>query len=193
MTAKLKLGGWVLCFLLFAGTAANLTPMQPGWNSEYKVQVPRPVPLSSEQKALVEHLSSKYTKPLALVERIVRAAYREARRNELPPTLVLAIIEKESSLKPESVNYYGAMGLMQVVPRFHTDKLEDVESKEELLTPETNIRVGTQILAEYITSKQGNIPRALKKYSGNARDYFKRVAAYRKRLDKVRAEANAMA
>ncbi len=188
MTAKLKLGGLVLFLLLLLGPVTDLTPVQPGLSSSTDVE--GPPPLTREQQALVDHLSQKYGRQPHLTERVVRAAYEEGERHDMSPLLILAIVEKESSLRPEVVNNYGAMGLMQVVPRYHPDKLSEDEGKEQLLHPETNIRVGAKILSEYLNAKKGNLQAALKKYSGNARQYFQKVAHYRKDLQTVTKSAN---
>lgn len=186
MTAKLKLGGSLAAFFLAAIVATNAGPMQPSPDFDWKFA--GPAPLSTEQMSLVSHLADKYDQPLPLAERIVRASYKEAQGAGLPPLLVLAIIEKESSLRPDAVSRYGAMGLMQVVPRFHPEKLKAPgQPEEELLHPEDNIRVGVRVLTETLALKGGDLTRALKAYSGNATNYAGRVAFFRSALEKVTA------
>jgi len=138
--------------------------------------------LSTEQAHLVEHLAQKYQKPESFMETTVLAAYKEAEAHKISPLLVLAIIEKESSFRHQVVNSYGAMGLMQVVPRWHPDKLSPFEPKSQLLDPEVNIRVGTRVLAEYLTEKKGNLSQALAKYSGGASTYYERVKQFERKL-----------
>jgi len=69
-------------------------------------------------------------------------------------------------------NSYGAMGLMQVVPRFHPEK---IKAGETLLDPDVNVRVGAQILNEYLRWHEGELNAALKRYSGVARNYARDV------------------
>lgn len=58
--------------------------------------------------------------------------------------MVTAMIAQESSFNPESKSWAGAVGLMQVLPRF-------VEtSYEELYDPVKNIQVGAQIIKEHL-------------------------------------------
>lgn len=193
MTAKLKLGWVILVMLSAMMTSANLTPAEPprvAWPAPHASSPALAAsPVSNEQAALAEHLASKYAQPLALVTRIVRAVYQEAASIGLPPLLVLAIIEKESSLKPQATNPSGAVGLMQVVPRYHGDKLQQVMHPDGLRHPETNIRVGSRILAQYLEARSGNLEKALVAYSGNARDYYRRVKAFRSELEEVRSQA----
>lgn len=141
--------------------------------------------IQQEQKALAAHLSKKYSQPLPLVQRIVKAAYSEGKKHELSPLLVLAIIEKESSLKPTAGNSYGAQGLMQVVPRYHREKLKGEKHPDGLKNPETNIRVGSKVIAEYLKLRKGNLDAALAYYSGGAREYAPKVKAFRASLESV--------
>lgn len=81
---------------------------------------------------------------------------------ELDFELVMSIIGAESSFDYRAKSSYGAVGLMQVVPRWHMDKL----SGRDALDIEVNIDVGTQILREYIDIFDGDLERALAKYNG---------------------------
>lgn len=79
----------------------------------------------------------------------------------------------------------GAQGLMQVMPRFHEDKLQEGEDRTAFLDPETNIRVGAQILKESI-SRAGSVMAGLQRYNGNPGDpsqsYANKVMAEKARL-----------
>lgn len=179
-----------LLLLAFVQVLSSWNPVQPAQVIDQGAVQPvlhREVapPLSKEQKNLVSYLSDKYSTSKQFAERIVRAAYREARQAGISPLLVLAIIEKESSLRPEVRSGYGAVGLMQVVPRFHADKVASSNPSESLKHPETNIRVGTQIVAEYVDGNGGNLKKALRKYSGNARAYAAKVFTFRRQLERA--------
>ncbi|KWT98345.1 transglycosylase [Variovorax sp. WDL1] len=143
--------------------------------------------VAAEQQVLVDHLASKYKKPEGLVKRIVSSAYSEAVKVGMSPLLILAIAMKESSLDPAARSGYGAVGLMQVVPRFHMEKMRSKQDPEVLLrSPEVNIRVGTTILAEYHAQQRGSLTSTLAKYSGKARGYAERVFHFRKELETVK-------
>ena len=83
------------------------------------------------------------------------AAYvlRQARRYRLPPALIWAIIEVESSFNPYAVSPIPAYGLMQVVPhtagrdahRFLTGR-DGIPSRTLLFTPARNIEYGSTYL-----------------------------------------------
>lgn len=191
MTAKLKLGLGSLAVALAMITSTTLTPAQP-FRPVWKVQrvLPDSAPESvvREQSALAQHLASKYERPLAMVTRIVRAAYQEAATIGIPPLLLLAMIEKESGLKPNIVNAAGAVGLMQVIPKYHADKLRQVMHPDGLRNPETNIRVGSRILVQFLERRNGNIDQALQAYSGNSKSYPRKVNAMKHELEEVRSQ-----
>ncbi|HKE41580.1 MAG TPA: transglycosylase SLT domain-containing protein, partial [Casimicrobiaceae bacterium] len=60
------------------------------------------------------------------------------------------------------------VGLMQVIPRYHADKL-DASAGAAVLDPHTNIHVGARILKEYI-SRGGNEVAGLQLYNGSSAD-----------------------
>src|SRR5207302_9751863 len=67
--------------------------------------------------------------------------YREARRNNLPPELVAAVVESESDFRPRLVSNKNALGLMQIVPE--TGRLMGAD---DLFNPTENIAAGTKYL-----------------------------------------------
>ncbi len=175
---------FVMCLLI--PQPSMFAPPETSLGVQGLAALASPAPLTREQANLVDYLSDKYKTSSALVERIVRAAYKYAAQSNLSPMLVLAIIEKESSLKPDAKSGYGAIGLMQVVPRYHAEKLPGDTHAEHLASlkhPETNIRVGTQIVAEYVAEQGGSLERGLRKYSGNASAYLKKVLRFRRELE----------
>ncbi len=67
--------------------------------------------------------------------------YREARKNQLPPELVAAVVEAESDFRPRLVSGKDARGLMQIVPE--TGRLMGTQN---LFNPADNIAAGTKYL-----------------------------------------------
>lgn len=179
-----------LALCLFAGVSA-------GWKSPTPLASPLSEGTSPEvsqakvKQQLVTHLSKKYKRPASEVHTVVSTVFHEAAKHNLPPLLVLGLIEQESSLVPEAASGYGALGLMQVVPRFHRDKLANPAAPSSLLHPKENVRVGTAILAEYLGRARGDMRLALKRYSGDARDYAKKVLRNQERLADVVTDAPA--
>ena len=181
-----RMGLMYVFFVLLA-----LTPCAPIVVPDAHVQLSVTAQLSPEEKALTDHLSEKYSKPYPLIARIVKAAYLEGQRLSISPLTLLAVMEKESSFKASVVNFYGAVGLMQVVPRVHLPQLSKDDAVAVLTQPEANIRMGASILSEYVAAKNGNLDKALRKYSGNASGYAKKVRFYQDKLVEIARTARA--
>jgi hypothetical protein len=145
-----------------------------------------------KKQAQAAYLAAKLRKREAVVRKYVDLAWEEARKRDwLAPELLIAIMQKESSLQPKVQSRYGAQGLMQVVRRWHRDKLHPSES---LFDPEVNIRVGADVLEEYLALSNGDINQALRKYSGNADGYVNTILKESRNLSRVaeRAASKAM-
>lgn len=93
-----------------------------------------------------------------------------ATRQGLNPRLVHSIIQVESSGRPSAVSSKSAVGLMQV----HHPTWKHRWSRRQLMDPERNLMAGTTILKQYMR-ESGSLEEALRKYSGGARDYAKKV------------------
>jgi soluble lytic murein transglycosylase-like protein len=140
------------------------------------------------QQALIEHVSRRFLVAAAVTERMVATAYRAAAEVGLDPLLVLAVIAVESRFNPIAESGMGAKGLMQIIPRFHLDKLRAAGGEDAVFDPESNILVGARILQEYVY-RTGTLVAGLQQYNGAARDanayYAQRVMAERERLEQV--------
>ncbi|MEX0907957.1 MAG: transglycosylase SLT domain-containing protein [Gemmatimonadota bacterium] len=102
-----------------------------------------------------------------LVRRVAVALTREARRAELEPRLLLAVLLVENPwIDPEARSPVGAQGLMQVMP-FHRGQWEPCAPRLDDIA--SNICHGAQIFASYLKSERGNVDRALLRYNGCVR------------------------
>jgi len=140
-----------------------------------------------KKQAQARYLARNLKKDEAAVRPYIDLAWEEAsRRERLDPELLLAIMQKESGFRPTVQSRYGAQGLMQVVRRWHREKLQPSES---LFDPEVNVRVGADVLEEYLAQAGGDMDTALKKYSGNARGYVNSVMKEFRTLARVAEQA----
>lgn len=105
----------------------------------------------------------------------------------IDPLLILAIIGVESGFNPFAESAMGARGLMQVIPRFHMDKLPQGVEGPEFFDPSVNIRVGVRVLEEAIR-RRGGLVAGLQYYAGSsdpAGSYANKVLAEKARLEKA--------
>lgn len=145
-----------------------------------------------EQRALAEFIARRYRIAETAAESFVAIAYRAGRQYSVDPVLILAVMAIESRYNPVAESVMGAKGLMQVIPKYHLEKLPDHGGEHALLDPEINIHVGAQILREYYR-RFGDQELALQMYAGAfdepTSQYANKVFAERARLEPVRQRA----
>ena len=102
-----------------------------------------------------------------------------AAQNELPPSLVYAVIHTESHFNPDAVSKVGAKGLMQLMDSTYewvqTKLPNEVEPLERVFDPEVNIRCGCKVL-QIVMKQFDNVQTALAAYnagSGNVSKWLK--------------------
>lgn len=95
---------------------------------------------------------------------MLKNVHYEARRVNLEPELVLALIEVESAFDEFAISVSGAQGLMQVMP-FWLDEIGI--SDRNLFKIRTNLRMGCAILRYYIDMEPDDLGRALARYNGS--------------------------
>ena len=171
----------------------------PAWSDPFAAPAvvaagPIQVPVTAsgrdrEQRAVTEFIAKRYRVSELAVTSFVSAAYRAGEQYSVDPLLILAVMAVESRYNPVAESVTGAQGLMQVIPKFHLEKLLDHGGEYALLDPEVNIAVGAQILREY-QRRFGDTETALQMYAGAfdepTSQYANKVLAEKARLDFVR-------
>lgn len=149
-------------------------------------------PLDREQRAVTEYIAKRYRVADEAVAVFVGAAYRAGALHSVDPLLILAVMAVESRYNPVAESGVGAKGLMQIIPKFHLEKLADHGGEPALLEPEVNIQVGARILREYLR-RFGDTETALQMYAGAfdepTAQYAAKVLAEKARLDALRLKA----
>lgn len=157
-----------------------------------QIEGPADAPLEREQRAVAEFIAKRYRVSEAAVAGYVAAAYRAGQEHSLDPLLILAVMAVESRYNPVAESLVGAKGLMQVIPKYHLEKLTDHGGESALLEPEVNIQVGAQILHEY-QRRFRDTETALQMYAGAfdepTSQYANKVFAEKARLEALRAKA----
>jgi len=148
--------------------------------------------LEQEQHALAEFIARRWRIAETAASSFVSIAYRAGRQHSVDPVLILAVMAIESRYNPVAESVMGAKGLMQVIPKFHLEKLLDHGGEEALLDPAVNIDVGAQILREYYR-RLGDQELALQMYAGAfdepTSQYANKVFAEQARLEPIRQRA----
>jgi soluble lytic murein transglycosylase-like protein len=148
--------------------------------------------IEREQEAVADFIARRYRIADNVAAHFVSIAYRAAEQHRLDALLVLAVMAIESRYNPVAESTMGAKGLMQVIPKYHQEKLFEHGGDHALLEPEVNIHVGAQILREY-QRRFGDLETALQMYAGALDEptsqYANKVFAEKARLDALRFKA----
>jgi soluble lytic murein transglycosylase-like protein len=145
-----------------------------------------------EQRAVTEFIARRYRVSEDATAGFVATAYRAGREFSVDPLLILAVMAIESRYNPVAESSMGAKGLMQIIPKYHPEKLPEHGGEQALLDPEVNILIGARILREYLR-RFGETETALQMYAGAfdepTSQYSGKVLAEKARLLQVLARA----
>ena len=137
-----------------------------------------------EIEAVANAVARRYRISLEATRELVGTAYREGKVIGVDPLLIIAVMAVESRFNPIAQSDGGAIGLMQVIPRFHADKF-NVALGKSVLDPRTNIQLGARVLKDYIR-RGGTDAAGLQLYNGASADtgnvYANKVLGERQRL-----------
>lgn len=146
----------------------------------------RPVPANVSR--LSDYLANRYRVSNDVVESLIVTAHSVGKELGVDPLLIVAVMATESSFNPLAESRFGAQGLMQVIPKYHMDKLGEDAHKLALFDPATNIRVGAMVLKEY-TRRNGSVEAGLQYYAGASNDeefgYSRKVLGTREKFAQV--------
>lgn len=153
-----------------------------------------PGPPDPRQQVIVRHLAKRYLVSPDAVETVLDTAHRAASQYRLDPLLILAVVAVESRFNPVAQSGAGAKGLMQVIPKYHPEKVEAHGGEKALLDPQTNVLVGAAILRDYL-NRTGDLASALQMYNGSRDDanlrYSRKVLSEHQRLNRLMAQSRA--
>lgn len=197
----LAIAGLVLVFVVVGSLANSINFFRSIGSAmpAFSVSVEAPAPLQAAQRpatkrlmpsmaAALDQVAQRYrVSPEALLP-VFEAAQNAGHQWRVDPLLIVAVISIESRFNPFSHSAMGAQGLMQIIPRYHQDKLPKDAGHMALYDPVTNVQIGTRILQEFI-QRQGGLMEGLQYYAGATDDleqaYANKVIAERNRLEQA--------
>lgn len=144
--------------------------------------------LTPAMAAVLDHVEQRYRVSAEALLPVFEEVQSAARERRLDPLLIVAVIAIESRFNPVSQSSMGAQGLMQVIPRYHQDKLPKATAATAFFDPVMNVRIGSHILHEAIR-RQGGLMEGLQYYAGAIDDeeqaYANKVLAEKLRLEQA--------
>lgn len=145
---------------LYAGAVVIL--MISFWPCDPHSEAVQTPPPYSYLEALIQNKQPKLDPTLTKV--IAESVYKNSKEFLLPPELIIALMERESLIIPTSTSKADCIGLMQVNPKAHKEKMVGIDIVQ-LYYVDNNVKIGCQILKEYLNETK-SITGALKKYLG---------------------------
>ena len=147
--------------------------------------------LSPRMRAVLDHVTKRYRVAAETIGPILAAAQSTGQERGLDPLLIIAVIGIESGFNPFAESSFGAQGLMQIIPRYHQDKVPDGAGEHPFLDPVTNVRIGGHVLQEAIRMR-GSLTAGLQQYAGatdSTEAYATKVLAEKQRLEQAASRA----
>ena len=135
------------------------------------------------QKAL-DYVKTRYKVSKEAMHPLFETVQRIGKEHGIDPLLIVAIIGIESGFKSDAKSAGGGHGLMQIIPRYHLNKIPDGLGVKGLMDPAVNVKVGTIILDDAI-NRAGNPVGGLQSYNGSKK---KKLFANRVLAEKARME-----
>ena len=148
---------------------------------------PPPTKIGPQSVKVLNYIKKRYRVSPDAILPVFEMAEEVGKERSIDPLLILAIIGVESGFNPFAESSMGARGLMQVIPRFHMDKLPEGAGSQQLFDPAVNIRVGVTVLEEAMR-RRGGLVAGLQSYSGSSSaegSYSNKVLAEKARLEKA--------
>ncbi len=149
-----------------ASVAAQLRSVQMVQRKSVARQLNRPAveessffELPSFEPAAGQAVQESACEPVSVM-RLGSIVERAARRENIPASLIHAVIKQESGGSPCAVSIKGAMGLMQLMPGTASD-LE----VEDPMDPEQNVSGGARLLGSLMREYKGDLSRVLAAYN----------------------------
>jgi len=192
--------GLVLFFILAGGLVNNVEAMRsmgsamPSLRASAEGPIPsrdreRAAPaLTPAMSAALDYVVQRYRVSAKALIPVFETAQSVGRELRIDPLLLIAVISVESRFNPFSQSPMGAQGLMQIIPRYHQDKVPTAAGEQPFLDPVTNVQIGAKILHEAIR-RQGGLNEGLQFYGGALEDdeqaYANKVLAEKLRLEQA--------
>jgi|GEM_PF-6258343 len=114
-----------------------------------------------------EYIAARYTKvPKELAEIIAIKTNKLCIKHNMDFSIIVGLMEVESSYNPFAKSKVDARGLLQVMYKVWAKEM-NIKREKDLYGIEYNIDTGIRILKHYIDKNKGNLTKALQNYNGS--------------------------
>jgi soluble lytic murein transglycosylase-like protein len=159
----------LICLVVMAAVALSQFSSSEFHATTLEVKEPVTARIGPDERAVLAFLRSRHTGLSRFEEvNVARAVVREARRNDLDPDLVLAVIQVESGGYNLAASHVGALGLMQLLPSTAEELARhlglDWRGPDSLFDPVLNVTLGTAYIKQ-LENRYGDVSTALAAYN----------------------------
>lgn len=122
---------------------------------------------------MIDKIMDKSNKNLTAEKRRLfkNAIMKWSREYGLSPVFVASVIHRETNFRENAISKSNARGCMQVIAKYHPEKLKKAGIKEKGLHDiSAGIHVGCQVIREYLDWKDGDYREAMLKYVGSVKN-----------------------
>lgn len=164
----------IIAFALAVGFVTHWEKQKADLQSEIAELESRVQELVKEDKKTVVPIIKKLRPQLddKIAEEISKAIIKYSFEYRIPPEFVVYLMRRESRFDVLAKSKVGALGLMQIFPKYHKDKMDKMGIKiNEVYHIDNNVKLGCWILRSYI-NETGTIEKALTKYVGGTHESY---------------------
>lgn len=115
--------------------------------------------LENRSALLADGIQKTYRVNANTASRVAPLIIQSADRHNVSPSLLAAVIQQESTYRSQVTSHAGAVGLMQVIPKYWQKQCPG-----NLYDEATNIQCGASIIHQY-EKRAGNLKKALGYYN----------------------------
>jgi soluble lytic murein transglycosylase-like protein len=166
----MKVYAYIVLFLLwlFGFVIGRITAPEKVVTETVTEYVTETITVTVETKPTSLDESDVFYYDVPLSKSLQKYIYEICADEEVPVSLILAMIEHESSFNQEAVSSTGDSGLMQI-NKVNYEMLEEEYRCDDMFNPYQNVFSGVKIINKYIDKYEGDYGKALMAY--NMGDY----------------------
>lgn len=157
-----KIEAWCIITALAVGGFAVGRFTAPTKEKTVTKTVEVEVPAYEEDSLPVVENVVYYDVPLS--QSLQRFMYEVCADEDVPVSLIIAMIDKESQFNPEVVSDTGDYGLMQINTVNH-EALEEQYRAADMLNPYQNVFCGIKVISSYLKTYENDYNKALMAYN----------------------------
>lgn len=146
----------------------------------HRIEVPMKSDFQVEWKSVADDEVERIRYDVPLADELQDVVFQESEKWDVPPALILAMMDQESDYRTDIVSSTGDYGIMQINEINHP-RLQEELGVTDFLDPEQSIACGAYMIGELLDKYDGDLHHALTAYNrgeGGAKKYYSQTGTY---------------